>query len=139
MDAALVALAQSAAATVVPLMATDAWEQVKTALGQLWRRVHPQRAATVEAELAETRADVLAARRSGDMQAEQDLVIAWQARLRQLLAADPQVAAMLTELMEQVLRPALAAQPSINVTMHASASGQGQVFQAGRDQRIDRP
>jgi hypothetical protein len=41
--------------TVVKLLATVSWEQAKTVVGGLWLRVHPERAETVQAELAETR------------------------------------------------------------------------------------
>ena len=136
MGVALVELSRSAAATVVALLATDAWGQAKAAVGQLWRRIHPQRVAVVEADLDQTRAEVLAARLDGNERAERDLVAAWQMRLGQLLDADPRAASVLAELVERVLRPALAAQPAASITMHAGACEQARIFQAGRDQNI---
>ncbi|WP_423834872.1 hypothetical protein [Streptomyces manipurensis] len=63
MDAELVALTSSAATTVVGLLATDAWEQTKLAVARLWGLSRPEQAETVEAELVETRAELLAFRR----------------------------------------------------------------------------
>src|SRR5688572_21752171 len=117
-----IGLATAAATSIVGLLATDAWEKAKDVIGALWRRVHPDRAETVLAELAETRAEVVAARTSGDEQAERELTGEWQGRLRRLLAADPDVAAELTRLLDEVLRPALA-QATTTVTMHATAYG----------------
>ncbi|MGH3688008.1 MAG: hypothetical protein ACRDSM_23780, partial [Pseudonocardiaceae bacterium] len=62
MDPELTALTAMAATTVVQLLATTAWEQAKNAVGELWRRVHPDRAETVQAELEETRLELLTAR-----------------------------------------------------------------------------
>jgi hypothetical protein len=82
----LAALTSTAAATVVKLLATAAWERATSAVGGLWRRVHPERAETVQAELEDSRAEVLAARRAGDEQVEQALVGEWQGRLLPQLA-----------------------------------------------------
>jgi hypothetical protein len=143
MDPTAISLATTAATTVVQLLATDAWEEAKGAVGTLWRRVHPQRAETVEAELVDARAEVLAARRAGEPEIEHDLVDEWRARLRRLLAADPAAAEMLRLLLEEVLNPALAGTgrvrgplPVDTTDMRAIALDQGRVYQAGRDQHI---
>jgi hypothetical protein len=47
----------------------------------LWRRVHPERAETVQAELEDSRAEVLIARQVGDEEIEQALVGEWQVEL----------------------------------------------------------
>jgi hypothetical protein len=138
MDPELTALTSTAATTVVQLLATAAWERATSAVGGLWRRVHPERAETVQAELVEGRTEVLAARQAGDEQAEQALVGEWQGRLRRLLAADPQLADEL-RLMVAQLRSALAdADPPQNtaITMQATAFGSSRVNQAGRDLHI---
>lgn len=137
MEPELTALAATAATTVVQALTTTAWEQARNAVGGLWRRAHPDRAETVEADLVEARREALAAREAGDDQAEQDLVGEWQSRLRRLLATDPQLAGELRELVEQ-LRPALPDGGTRlgQVEMHARASEQGRVYQAGRDQHI---
>lgn len=138
MDPELTALTSTAATTVVKLLATAAWERARSAVGALWRRVHPERAQTVQAELEDSRTEVLAARQAGDEQAEQALVGEWQGRLRCLLAADPQLTDELREVVAQ-LRSALAdADPPQNttITMHATAFGSSRVNQAGRDLHV---
>jgi hypothetical protein len=77
-DPELAVLTSTAATTVVQLLATAAWEQAKSAVVGLWRRVHPERAEMVQAELEDSRAEVLAARQVGDEQIEQALVGEWQ-------------------------------------------------------------
>ena len=89
MDPELAALTSTAATTVVQLLAPAAWEPATSAVGGLWRRVHPERAETVQAELEEGRAEVLAAREVGDEQGEPALVGGWQGRLRPPGAAEP--------------------------------------------------
>lgn len=92
-------LAGTAGSTIVTLLATDAWEKTKTAVGGLWKRVHPGRAGAVEADLVEARTEVLAARAAGDAQTERDLTAEWQGRIRRLLAADSGVAAELRQVL----------------------------------------
>jgi hypothetical protein len=138
MDAELASLTSAAAAELVKLLATEGWERAKSAVAALWKRVHPDRAAGVEAELDDSRAAVLAARDAGDDQAERDLEIEWRGRLRYLVAADPAIASELPALVEE-LRAALSGSGQAaggHVEMHARASGHGRVYQAGRDQHI---
>jgi hypothetical protein len=137
-DPDLTALTSTAATTVVQLLATAAWEQAKSAVGGLWRRVHPERAETVQAELEETRAEVLAAREIGDEQAEQALVSEWHSRLRRLVAVDPQLADDLRRVLAE-LRSALAdadTAPGSTISMQAMTFGTSRVNQAGRDLHI---
>jgi hypothetical protein len=139
-DAELAALISAAATTLVQLLATDSWERAKSSVSTLWQRVHPDHAEVVQAELADSRDAVLAARSAGDQQAERDVEIEWRGRLRHLAATDPSIAGDLAVLLEN-LRTALSASeqgPSGHIEMHARASGHGQVYQAGRDQHINR-
>ncbi|MFF6955230.1 MULTISPECIES: hypothetical protein [unclassified Streptomyces] len=134
MDPEIAALAGTAGTTVVTLMATDAWQRTREGLVAMWRRVHPDRADVVDAELEATRADLLAARAAHDDQSEDELRVEWQGRLRRLLAADPAVADQLLRLLEEVTPqdPVAASE----VRMRATATGHGRVYQAGRDQHI---
>jgi fumarate hydratase class II len=137
-DTELTALTSTAATTVVQLLATAAWEQAKTAVGGLWRRVYPERAETVQAELEETRTEVLAARQAGDEQVEQALVGEWHGRLRRLVAADPQLADDLRSVVAG-LRLVLAevdCPQGATITMQATTFGKGRVNQAGRDLHV---
>ncbi|MFG2842627.1 hypothetical protein ACGF12_05555 [Kitasatospora sp. NPDC048296] len=137
MDQELTSLAGVAAAAVVQQLTTSAWERIRSAIGELWRRRHPERAETVLAELGEAREEVAEARRAGDGQAEQEVVDLWGARLRRLLAADPGAAEQLRSLVEELTgssAPA-AAQPSVNFQAHAS--GRARINQAVGDIHVN--
>ena len=60
MDAELVTLASTAASTIVTLLATDAWEKARSAVGTFWQRMHPASARAIEAELTEAQAALVA-------------------------------------------------------------------------------
>jgi hypothetical protein len=136
-DQELATLAATAASAVVKSLATAAADRVKSAVAGLWRRVHPERAETVHAELEETRTAVVAAKQAEDSQAEQDLVGEWRGRLGRLLTAEPELAADVRRILAEVLQPALqAAGQETSITNQATASGHGRVYQAGRDQHI---
>lgn len=138
MDPDLTALTSTAATTVVQLLATAAWEQAVSALGELWRRVHPERATTVQAELEDSRAEILAARQQGNEQIQLALVEEWQSRLRRLVSADGQLVDELRSV-EQRLRSALAevdVPHSATITMQATTFANSRVNQAGRDLHV---
>ena len=134
MELELAALAHLAASTVVGGMATAGWESAQRAMGELWRRVHPERADTVEAELGEARAEVLVARRNGDERVERELVGEWQARLRRLLAANPEMMPELQRLIDELRPTAREAEPRAgSVNLSANASGHSRITMSGRD------
>ncbi|MGW2329110.1 hypothetical protein ACWC5C_25600 [Streptomyces sp. NPDC001700] len=138
MDPQLMQYAQTAAATVVALMATDAWAATRDRVVALWRRFRPADADGVEAALGETRELVVLARERGEGQAEDRLTGQWQGRLMLLLATDPTAAPDL----ERALREArellpLSQQSSIgSVRMSAHATDNSRVYQAGHDLHI---
>jgi hypothetical protein len=135
MDAELVALASTAGSAVVTLLATDAWLRAKAGMGALWRRVYPDRAEVIEAEIVEAREEVVAARTAGDDTVEQALVGEWQGRLRRLLASHPDLAAELRRLLDEELTLELPAGDRTwggDVDMRAEASGHGRVYQVGQ-------
>jgi hypothetical protein len=81
----------------------------------------------------------LAARQQGDADTEEGLIADWQRRLRRLLEADPEIAAELQRVLDDVFTPALdsADQQRIGqIVMKAQATGHGRVFQAGRDMHV---
>ncbi|MFF8449135.1 hypothetical protein ACF06Q_15765 [Streptomyces leeuwenhoekii] len=134
MESELAALVNLAASAVISGMATVGWESAQRAMGELWRRVHPERADTVVAELGEARAEVLVARRHGDEQAERELVGEWQMRLRRLLAAHPEIVPELRRLVEELPpAPEEAGPRAGGVRLTANASGRSRVTMAGRD------
>jgi hypothetical protein len=127
-------LLSTAATTVVKALSTDGWKQAKKTIVALWRRLHPERAEVISAEIDDVHSALVAARESRDEQVERDLVAEWQGRLRRL----PVEAARLNEDLQglvDLLRPLLGdgADPG-HVEMHAHASDHATINQAGRDQ-----
>ena len=133
MDPEIAALAGTAGTTVVTLMAGDAWQRTREGVVALWRRVHPERADSIDAELEATRTEVLAGRAAGDRQSEEELTAEWQGRIRRLLAGSPAVAEDLRHLLDEI---SPGAESAAQIRMRATASGHGRVYQAGRDQHI---
>lgn len=137
MDPAI--LAATAGNALIIAMTTDAWQQVRSAIVSLWRRARPEDADTIEAALGEIRGEILAARRLGNTAIERDLVTEWQHRLLQLIQGDQDIAEVLQSVLDEVLIPAFGPagrQRAGSMVMTATASGQGRVYQAGRDQGI---
>ncbi|MBD9727870.1 hypothetical protein PV755_31905 [Streptomyces caniscabiei] len=133
MEPELTLLAQSAGTTVVALMATDAWHRVRDGITQLWHRTQPERAEIVAAELEAGREDVLAAAAAEDEETLDALRLQWQGLVLRLLVARPGAVEELRALLDQLDPGDPAAR---HITQHATASGQGRVYQAGRDQHI---
>jgi hypothetical protein len=136
------AIVSSAATSLVGAMAMDAWQQARAALIAWWRRIRPNQADEVDAELVESRERVLTARRARDEDAESHLVAAWGARLTTLLRDDPALVDGLRRLIDEEIAPLLRREDSTRTGSHefrAEASGHGRVYQAGRDQNIYGP
>jgi hypothetical protein len=123
--------ALAAVGVEVKSRASEGWEQAKKTVTALWRRVRLDRADTVATDLVGARADLLAAQAAGDQDSERDLVLQWRNRLRRLLAADPDLATPLYELVAR-LGPGSAA-PVSTVGLYGHATGHGRVDQAGDD------
>ncbi|MFJ3695272.1 hypothetical protein ACIPW9_14310 [Streptomyces sp. NPDC090052] len=139
MDTELAELASTGATTIVTLLATDAWEQVRRTIGSLWHRVRPEQVTVIEADLTESRDALSAAREAGDEQAAAILADEWRGRLMRLLTAAPQATQELRRVIDDELRPAIAELGAASAqapVMHAKAIGHGRVYQAGRDQHI---
>jgi hypothetical protein len=129
-------LARNAGTTVVTLMATQAWESARDGVVALWQRFQPARSESVGSELEATREDLLLARESGDADTEAELTAEWQARVRRLLLAQPEVADELRRILAELSPELPRQQPSVEVRLRAEVSGSGRVYQAGRDQHI---
>lgn len=129
MDAESAVLAGTAGTTLVSSPATEAWQRVGDGITSLWRRAEPERAEAISAEPEATRTDLPAAREAGDTDTDGEPGVEWQGRIRRLLVAHPEEAAMLRSLLDE-LGPALPDTPA--VTRHA------RVYQAGRDRHIGR-
>ncbi|NUP22526.1 MAG: hypothetical protein HOZ81_42005 [Streptomyces sp.] len=129
-------LARTAGTTVVALMAGQAWESARDGVVALWQRFQPARADAVSGELEATRDDLLLARQSGDTDTETELTAEWQARVRRLLLAQPEVADELRRILAELSPELPERRPSVEIRLNAEASGSGRVYQAGRDQHI---
>ncbi|MGH3773264.1 MAG: hypothetical protein ACRDRW_18025 [Pseudonocardiaceae bacterium] len=92
---------------LVGAMATDVWQRARVGVVAMWRRVHPQQADTVEADLEGLRGQVLDAREAGRADIEQALTGVWQGRLQQLLLDEPAVAVELRRVLDESLTPVL--------------------------------
>lgn len=135
MDAELVTLASTAGTAVVTALTTDLWQRAQTSVGSLWRRAYPERADTVEAELTETRA-LLLATEEGDV--AEDSAEEWRLRFRRLLVTRPDLAEELRRLLAEDLAPALPPHPEGTSTVfNATASGNGRVYQSAGNQTIN--
>ncbi|MFI5567433.1 hypothetical protein ACIA6T_08750 [Streptomyces sp. NPDC051740] len=97
----------AAGTALVSAMATDAWQQARTSVVDLWRRVHPARVTAIEEELDEVREEVLAARGAADTDAETGLAQDWQRKLQRLVNNDPGLARELQRVLDQELAPLL--------------------------------
>ncbi|MEU6224673.1 hypothetical protein [Streptomyces sp. NPDC047042] len=123
-------------------MTSEAWQQIRTAFVDWWRRVRPADADRVNAELDESQR-----RLDEDRTTEAALVATWQSRLESLLAENRALADQLTHLVdmaEQAKRhsPRMRSETGDRagtLEQSAEASGQSRVYQAGRDQHIHEP
>ena len=134
MNPEITSLAQGTAATLITLMTTDAWNHAREGIIQLWRRIQPERAEIVTAELEASREDVLTAYTNNDQETLNEVHAQWQNWLKRLLAARPEAADDLRRLLDELDPSGTAATPA--VTQNATASGQARIYQAGRDQHI---
>ncbi|NUT97146.1 MAG: hypothetical protein HOY78_34510 [Saccharothrix sp.] len=122
----------TAATTLVERLASDAWQSAVAAIGAVWRRVHPERGDTVEAEAVDTRTAVLRARAEQDDGVTADLVGEWRSRLRRLVAEHPEVVDELRRFLDHPAR-----EPG-GASQQAKASGRSRIVMAGRDVHITR-
>lgn len=129
MDAKLAVLASSAATTVVNLLATDAWDQVKAKVGALWRRFRPDQVDAIEAALARGHLEIGRANEMVALAVTKD----WESRLLRLLASDAAVAAELTRVVDELASLMEARQVRDSVWQSAKASGRSTVIQVGGD------
>lgn len=111
MEAELAALVSSGATTLVGLMASDAWTQVRDRVAALFGRAGSEDAAAEE--LRRSQQDLLAARAEGDEAAvAEDIEAVWQSRLRRVLRTDPAAADELRRLLDE-LAPMAGAQTAV--------------------------
>ncbi|MEU7640300.1 hypothetical protein ACFXO2_31075 [Streptomyces sp. NPDC059152] len=133
MDPEIAALAGTAGTTLVTLLTTETWQNVRDRVVSLWQRARPDRAPAIADEIETTRDELLGAQSAGDREIEAELGVEWQGRIRRLLTACPELSDELRVMLDE-LAAVDAVVPS--VAQDATASGQARVYQAGRDMRI---
>lgn len=103
MESELTMLATSGATTVVTLMASDAWNVMRSRIVGLLRRDSATRGDVdgVEIGVDSERREVMAARDGGGSTVIADLEAVWRVRLRRVLREDPSAADVLRELMAE--------------------------------------
>lgn len=129
MDAELAALASSGATTLVGLMVSDAWVQVRDRVTGFFAR--GERGSTAAEELEVSRRELMTARDEGDAGAAADAQAVWRTHLRRVLRADPAAAGELRALLAE-LEP-MTSQGSMVVNNVVSGGIQyGPVVQGGQ-------
>lgn len=122
----LLSLASTAGQTVVTAAAADTWKTVKRAFARLLGRGDPARTELAERRLEQIREDLTSVQADQLERVQDRLIVAWQARLLDLLEEHPEIAGEL-----QVLVGEVQAQLRAGVV---SIGGQG--VTAGRDVSI---
>lgn len=94
------ALASSGASTLVGLMVSDGWAQVRGRVARLLARDGDT--ASAEGELERSRDEVVAARAAGDADAGADFEDEWGLRFRRFLRSDPEAARQLFAVLNEM-------------------------------------
>ncbi|MGQ4715662.1 hypothetical protein ACUN22_18480 [Streptomyces anulatus] len=100
MEAELTALAASGATAFVGLMVTEAWTQARGRVARFLAR--GEDVDVIDAELEESREELIAARRNGDEDGAADVTAEWRIRLRRALRDNPEAAEELRELLDEL-------------------------------------
>ncbi|MFF9894110.1 hypothetical protein [Streptomyces longispororuber] len=102
MDAELAALAAAGATALVQAMVGDGWAAARGRVAALLGRRSGADEDVVGRELDLARAEFTAAQDAGDGAAADDVRAEWRARMRRALRADPEAAAELRALLEEL-------------------------------------
>ncbi|MFD6286582.1 hypothetical protein [Streptomyces sp. NPDC060205] len=131
MEAELAALAAAGATALVQQMVTDGWGSVRDRVVAVFSRGQDEE--VVQGELEESRADLVAARDADDEDAAADVQASWRVRLRRALRDDPQAAAELRALLDELSPRSTTPTTPTTLTVHNTVSGgtSGVVVQGG--------
>jgi hypothetical protein len=131
METELMTLAASGASAVVGLLAEDAWTAAKERIAALFGRGRTDTDGdAIEAELEESRGELIAARDASDETVPADIEALWRTKLRRLLQQDPDAAEELRALIAEAEQRTAPSAPVTNTITDAEVHGS--VVQAGR-------
>lgn len=133
MEPELVALATAGATALVQQMATDGWTSARDRMVTFFSRRGSASPAAVEEELDTVRAELVAAQGNEDEDLVADVRSEWRLRLRRTLAADPEAAAELRALLDELTPDAAESRPGSVVYNNTFSGGvsHGPVIQIG--------
>ncbi|WP_175407655.1 hypothetical protein [Streptomyces sp. TRM64462] len=137
MEAELVALATAGATALVQQMVGDGWAGARTRVAAFLARRSGRDADAVDAELDDVRDELVAAQNSGDADAlaaaREEALVEWRARMRRTLRDDPEAAAELRALIDELAEgPAQTGQAVVEARNTISGGVQhGTVIQTG--------
>ncbi|GAA4924037.1 hypothetical protein ACFPM3_31590 [Streptomyces coeruleoprunus] len=143
MEAELVALASAGATALVQQMVGDTWEQVRGRVAAFFARRSGRDVEAIGEELDDARADLVAAGESGDedatAEAHADARAEWRNRMRRALRDDPQAAAELRALLDELEGGGTTPQ-QVHIETHNTINGgvyHNTVIQAGSIGRLE--
>ncbi|MET9528964.1 hypothetical protein ABZY02_00070 [Streptomyces sp. NPDC006649] len=131
MDAELTALVTAGATTLVQQMATDAWSRTRDRVAAFLARRGSADPSAVAAELDAARAELATARQDGDEETAADVQGEWRQRMRRALVADPDAAAELRALLDELTPPVTAPQIGSVSNSFSGVAHNSTVIQAG--------
>ncbi|GAA4096169.1 hypothetical protein [Streptomyces hundungensis] len=132
MDAAALALITTSANSLVSLMTSEVWDQVKGGLATLYRRGRTAGDGPIEDELDESARELRESLENGDQETQDELRQQWRGKLRRLIRDEPELITELQSLLSEWSSLDAAKQeitPSIHQT--ATARDGGRVYQQG--------
>ncbi|MFJ7968522.1 hypothetical protein [Streptomyces sp. NPDC096324] len=130
MDPEVVALATTFGGAIVAAMATDAWQETRTRVLDIWQRFQPDRAQATEQMLQMNRSELM--RLSGDSRSQFERLLSeqWHSEAVTLMQMNPAAIRALAE----SLRAPQANQASIRQSGYAHNNSR--IFMAGQDQNF---
>ncbi|MFF3878196.1 hypothetical protein [Streptomyces sp. NPDC001978] len=132
MDAAALALVTTSANSLVSLMTSEVWEQVKSGVAALFRRGRRAEGGAIEDELDESVRELRASLESGDQETQEELCQQWRGKLRRLIREEPELIVELQSLLnEWSSLEAVKGNATPTIYQTATARDGGRVYQQG--------
>ncbi|MFE2682190.1 MULTISPECIES: hypothetical protein [Bacillati] len=132
MDAAALALVTASANSLVSLMTSEVWEQVKSGVVALFRRGRQAGPVAIEDELDESMRELMVSLENGDEETQEELRQQWRGKFRRLVVDEPELAGELRSLLDE-WTSIQAEEGSGAPTIHQAATAYdgGRVYQQG--------